>query len=404
MPTTSPLARHWALDPRVDYLNHGSFGACPREVLAAQQRLREEMEAEPVDFLARQLGRRLDAARDVLADFLGADADGLVAVPNATTGVNAVLQSLAPTFGPDDELLITDHGYNACRNVLAATAAATGARVVVAPVPFPLAGPEEIVAAVLGAVSSRTRLALLDHVTSPTALVFPIERLVAELAARGVDTLVDGAHAPGMVALDVRAIGAAYYTGNCHKWLCAPKGAAFLWARADRRDALRPPITSHGFNRRRPGRSRFHDEFDWMGTGDPTAFLCVPESLRVLAAMAPGGWPEVMERNRALALRGRAELAAAVGCPPPCPESMVGSMAALPLPAAPAAEPPSPLGFDPLQDLLLARHRIEVPVNAWPAPPARLLRISAQLYNDLEQYVRLGRTLVAELVAAPAGG
>lgn len=401
MPSTSPFVALWPLDPALDYLNHGSFGACPRLVLAAQQELRDAMERQPVQFLAREHGERLDAAREALAAFLGADAEGLVAVPNATTGVAAVLRSLAPGLAPGDELLTTDHGYNACRNALAEVAAATGARVVTAEVPFPVESAEQVVAAVLAAATPRTRLALLDHVTSPTALVFPIERLVAALADRGVDTLVDGAHAPGMVPLALGELGAAYYTGNCHKWLCAPKGAAFLWVRADRRDRVRPPVVSHGHNRRRPGRSRLHDEFDWMGTTDPTPFLCVPAALRVVGEALPGGWPEVMERNRALALAARTEVAAALGCAPPCPDAMLGSMASLPLPAADVARAPSPLGFDPLQDELLARHAIEVPVFAWPAPPRRLVRLSAQLYNDAAQYRRLGAAL-QEALAVPA--
>jgi isopenicillin-N epimerase len=395
----SPLAPHWTLEPGLDYLNHGSFGACPRAVLDAQQELRAAMERQPVAFLARELGDRVDAAREALAQFVGADAEGLVVVPNATTGVNAVLGSVAPALRPGDELLTTDHAYNACRNALEVVAAERGARVVVATVPFPLDSEDEVVAAVLDAVTPRTRLALLDHVTSPTALVLPVGRLVAALAERGVDSLVDGAHAPGMVPLDLRALGAAFYTGNCHKWLCAPKGAGFLWVRKDRREGLRPPVVSHGFNRRRPGRSRLHDEFDWMGTVDPTPFLCVPEALRVVGGMVPGGWPEVMERNRALALAARRELATALGCALPCPDAMLGSMASLPLPAG-EARSSSPLGFDPLQEELLASHGIEVPVFAWPEPPRRLVRLSAQLYNDAEQYRRLGAALQAQ---SPAG-
>src|SRR5262245_23236209 len=244
----SPLARHWTLDPEIAYLNHGSFGATPREVLAEQQRLRERMEREPVLFLARELQTRIDEARAALAPFLGARNEDLVFIPNATTAVNAVLRSLA--FQPGDEILVTNHGYNACRNAVEYVAQRSGARAVVAHVPFPLRSPDEVVETVLAAVTPRTKLALVDHVTSPTGILFPVEQLIVELRERGVPVLVDGAHAPGMVPLDLNALGADYYTGNLHKWVCAPKGAAFLWVRPERQQPIRPVVISHGANAR----------------------------------------------------------------------------------------------------------------------------------------------------------
>jgi isopenicillin-N epimerase len=384
-------ASHWDLDPAVIFLNHGSFGACPRAVLDAQRRLVEEMEQEPVRFLSRELEGRLDAARAALGAFLGADADDLAFVPNATAGVNTVLR--ARRLGPTDEVLTTDHAYNACRNAAVAAAEREGARVVVAAVPFPLDSPDRVLEAILARVTPRTRLALLDHVTSPTGLIFPIARLVAELAARGVDTLVDGAHAPGMVPLDLRALGAAYYAGNAHKWLCAPKGAAFLHVRRDRQAAIRPLSISHGANSPRTDRSRFRLEFDWMGTDDPTPYLSVAEAIRYLGSLLPGGWPAVMARNRALALAARQQLAEALGTPLPCPDEMVGALAALPLPEA--TQPPSRATprRDPLQDALFARFGIEVPVMVWPAFPRRLIRVSAQLYNGPADLARLAEAL-----------
>ncbi|HMH53977.1 MAG TPA: aminotransferase class V-fold PLP-dependent enzyme, partial [Candidatus Acidoferrum sp.] len=324
------LAQLWPLDPDVVFLNHGSFGACPREVLRHQQTLRDRMEAGPVRFLSRDLDDLLDAARATLARFVGADADDLGFVTNATTGVNAVLRSLR--FSAGDELLTTDHAYNACRNALNFVAERSGVRVVVATVPFPLASPDEVMTAVLSKVTPRTRLAMLDHVTSPTALVLPLERLVAELSRRGIDTLVDGAHAPGMVPLDLRTLGATYYTGNCHKWICAPKGSAFLWVRHDRHSDVHPVTISHGANAIRAGRSRFRLEFDWTGTCDPTAWMSVPTAIDYVGSLLPGGWPAVMQRNRALALDARDLLCAVAGTPPPCPNEMVGSIASVVLP------------------------------------------------------------------------
>lgn len=382
----------WALDPKLIFLNHGSFGSCPRPVLEFQQELRNRLERQPIRFFVRELEGLLDAARAALAEFLGADPENLVFVPNATAGVNTVLRSLE--FQRGDELLVTDHEYNACRNALDFVAERSGAQVVVAPVPFPLQNSAQIMDAVLGRATPRTRLALLDHVTSQTGMVVPLESLVRELAGRGIDALIDGAHAPGMVPLNLAELGAAYYTGNCHKWLCAPKGAGFLHVGRDRQKCIRPLSVSHGANSSRTDRSRFLIEFGWTGTWDPTAFLCVPEALRVVGSLLPGRWPEVMQRNRALALAGRALLSEALGIGSPCPDTLIGSLASVPIPDATSVQPPkSPLYLDPLQERLVSEHGIEVPVIPWPAPPRRLLRISAQLYNSLPQYQCLGEAL-----------
>jgi isopenicillin-N epimerase len=387
----SELARHWALDPTVDYLNHGSFGACPRAVLERQQELRDRLEAEPVRFYLREWEGLLDAARERLAAFIGAEPADVVPVTNATEGVSTVLRSLDLAAG--DELLTTDHAYGACRNALDVLAGRAGARVAVARVPFPLPSSDVAVEVVLAALSPRTRLLMIDHVTSPTGLVLPIERLVREVQARGVDVLVDAAHAPGMVPMRVHDLGAAYTTGNCHKWICAPKGAAFLHVRRDRQAGIRPLSISHGSGVGRRGRSRLHDEFDWAGTGDPTPILCVPAALDAVASLVPGGWDEVRRRNRALALRGREILTGRLGILAPCPEEMVGSMAALPLPDGSPHPPRWALETDPLQDRLLDDWRIEVPIQPWPSSPHRLLRISAQLYNREAQYARLAEAL-----------
>src|SRR5882724_6502071 len=364
-------AELWPLERGVIFLNHGSFGACPAKVVRHQAALRAEMEAEPVRFLSRELDDRLDAARQALAAFVGADPDDLAFVANATSGVNAVLRSL--TFQPGDELLTTDHAYNACKNTLDFVAGRAGARVVVARVPFPVASPAEVADAVMARVTPRTKLALLDHVTSPTALVLPIERLIPELGRRGIDVLVDGAHAPGMIPLDLGTLGATYYSGNCHKWLCAPKGSAFLWVRRDRHADVRPLTISHGANAKKAGRTRFRLEFDWTGTSDPTAWMTVPTAIACVGAMLPGGWPAVMARNRALALEARALLGATVGTPPPCPDTMVGSLAAVVLPDG---APTTTIGWrrpDPLQARLFDAWHIEVPVITFPAAPRRLV-------------------------------
>lgn len=401
----SEHARHWPLDPRVDFLNHGSYGAAPRLVLEAQATWRLQLEQEPVRFLVEQLEPAMDVARAAVGTFVGASPDDLAFVANATTGINTVLRSLR--FASGDELLTTNHEYNAVRNALDYVAARDGARVVVAEVPFPIASPAAVVSAVIGAVTPRTRLAVLDHVTSATALVLPVATLVAALAERGVDTLVDGAHAPGMVALDVAGLGAAYYTGNLHKWVCAPKGAAFLWVRPDRQERIRPLVISHGANSPRVDRSRFRLEFDWPGTADPSAWLATPTAIEFGATLLPGGWPALRDRNRELALEARAVLASAVGSAPAAPDEMIGSMASLPLrwEAELGTDRDVDLYGDRIHGALLAAG-FQTMLAPWPQRPhgsrwQRLLRLSAAAYNDLAQYERLAAVL-PELLAAAA--
>jgi len=377
----------WSLDTNVVFLNHGSFGACPKAVLAVQQSLRSQLEQDPANFFGRKWEPLIDNARSKLAAFINADIQDLVFVPNATTGVNSVLRSL--TFSPDDEILTTNHEYNACRNALNFIASRTGAKVVVAQVPFPIESPQQVIAAVIDKVSSKTRLALLDHVTSQTGLIFPIQKLVQELQAWGVDTLVDGAHAPGMINLNMQEIGATYYTGNCHKWLSAPKGAAFLYVQRDKHPQIHPLTISHGANSPRTDKSRFQLEFDWTGTDDPTAYMCVPEAIAFMGSLLPGAWVELMQRNHQLVLKGRQILCDALKIQPPCPEEMIGSMAVVPMPAS-----LENYSYMSLHDVLFDKYVIQVQVVPWHEPPHLLVRISAQIYNTLDQYKYLAKALI----------
>jgi isopenicillin-N epimerase len=394
---SSPHRDHWTLDPAVTFLNHGSFGATPRVVLERQTELRARMESGPVLFIARELQAETDLARESLAEFLGAAARDLVPVTNATTAVNAVLRSLY--FNPGDELLSTSHGYNACGNTLNFVADRAGASVVVADIPFPLRSADEIVDAVMSCVTERTRFALLDHVTSSTAVVYPVERLARELKSRGIAVMIDGAHAPGMLPLnlgELEAAGVDYYTGNCHKWMCAPKGAAFLWVKYALQEGIRPAVISHGANASTDKRTRFQLEFDWIGTQDPTAFLCIPDAIRCVGGLVPGGWDEVRAHNHTLVLAGRRLLLDALEIESPVPDELIGSITSLPIWDGEAGDDIDAFSVDEFQGRIFAEQHIEVPIFFWPKPPRRLLRISAQLYNSLADYEALARVLRAE--------
>jgi isopenicillin-N epimerase len=246
------------------------------------------------------------------------------------------------------------------------------------------------VQAVLEAVTPRTRLALLDHVTSSTALVLPVARLIRELEQRGVDTLIDGAHAPGMVPLDLETLRPAYYTGNLHKWVCAPKGTALLWVRPDRQEALQPVVISHGNNTPRAGHTPFQDRFDWPGTQDTTGWSCAVDAIHWLGGLLPGGWDDLRRQNHALAVAARRLLSERLGLTPPCPESMLGSMATLPMP--PSLATLQPRGeADPVYAQLFDEFGIELQVM--PVNGARWFRISSHLHNTLDEYRYLAEVL-----------
>jgi isopenicillin-N epimerase len=376
-----PLARvapldAFALDPAIVHLNHGSFGACPRAVLDAQSAWRTRVEAATMRFFVLDWQDAIDDARARLAGFLRADPGGLVFVPNATTGIATALDALVP---PGADLVTTDHGYAACRNALDRLAGARGARVITAHVEFP-ARAGQAAEAVLAAITPATRVVLVDHVTSPTALVLDVAAIVAALAPRGVHVVVDGAHAPGMLDLELDALaGVAAYAGNLHKWVCAPKGAGFLWVRDDLRDAVRPLVTSHGFTV--PPPDRFLFEHDWTGTHDPSPYLSVPAALDEVARLG-GGWPRVRARNHALALAMGDVVAGELGGARATPDELLGSMVSLPV-ALPAGA--TPRGFE--RDLLRAGW--EVAIADWPRLGAVYLRLSAHLYNSIDDAIRL---------------
>ena len=375
---------NWLLDPTVCYLNHGSYGATPIPVLDYQQQLREKLEKQPIHFLGRELEGLLDESREILGSFVGANPADLVFVPNATVAVNTILRSL--DFADGEEILMTNHTYNACQNAVRLMAERFGIKIKEAFIPFPIADPQQVIEAILSEVSPKTKLALLDHVTSPTALILPISTLIKELHRQGVDTLIDGAHAPGFLPVDIQSLAPTYYTGNCHKWLCAPKGAAFLYVRPDKQTTIRPLAISHGANSPRGDRSRFQLEFAWTGTDDPTPYLCIPKALEWMGNLLPRGWVQLQQQNRNLALEARKRICKALDIPLPCPEEMLGAMATIPLGKI-------SLSSQDLYEKLRQDFSIEIPVIPWPGEQT-LVRISAQFYNYIEQYDYLADVLL----------
>jgi len=389
----SPLRSEFLLDPETVFLNHGSFGACPRPVLAAQRRWQDEMERNPVQFLARRSGALLDGARQVLGDFLGARAEDLAFVPNATHGVNIVAQSLA--LAPGDEVLTTDHEYGACIATWERVCARAGARLKRVPVPLPFA-PVAFVPALMAAVTPRTRLVFASHITSTTALVFPVQALCEAARARGVPVLVDGAHAPGQLPLDLDALGADFTTGNLHKWLCAPKGAAFLHVRREHHTRIVPPVHSWGDvdaaahlpqMQALTGTGPLQRRLQWQGTRDLSAFLTVPDAI---AFQQTHGWPARQARCRALLDASAARIEARNGLAPIAQsDGTAPQMRAIPVRA-----PARPDAAEQLRSLLFERHRIEVPVTLH--GPHSFVRVSVQAYNEEADLAAL-ETALAEV-------
>ena len=382
-PRRGDLARHWILDSETCFLNHGSFGATPVSVLEEQSRLRNLIESDPVRFFERDYIPLMKGAVGKLSDFINANPEGLVFVKNTTEGVNTVLRSL--NLKPGDEIIVTNHSYQACWNAVDFVTERSDAKTVVVDIPFRVKNEGEVVDLIMDKITGKTVLAMIDTVTSATGLRMPFEKLVRDIQGVGVDVLLDAAHGPGIVPLDLIAMDAAYCTGNCHKWICTPKGSAFLHIREDRKSLVRPLSISHGYSFEGTDQEKFEYEFGWPGTQDPTAWLCIPHAIEFLGSLLDGGWQEIMDHNRALAIQGRRILCRALGTSPPVPDSMVSSIAAVEMPGEGDVGPMS-LEGDPYHNFLLDEFGIQVPVFPWTHHNKRYIRISAQLYNHVEEY------------------
>jgi isopenicillin-N epimerase len=363
------------LDPEVIFLNHGSFGACPKPVFDIYQNWQQELEHQPVEFLGRRATDLLAKSRISLADYLGAEADEIVYFPNPTTAINMVARNL--DLGPGDEVLATDHEYGAMDRTWRFICQRRGAKYIRQAIPLPVSEPEVLVEQVWSGVTSQTRVIFISHITSPTALTFPVAAICQRARQQGLISIVDGAHAPGQLPINLTELGADIYTGACHKWLMAPKGAAFLYARREIQPWLMPLVVSWGYESEHPSGSQFIDYHEWQGTRDLSAFLTVPAAIEFQAKY---DWHEVGEKCHDLAMETRRRINQLTGLPPICPDEMdldrIGyrwyqQMFSTLLPDGVDAER--------LKKTLYDIDHIEVPVIHW--NDHKLVRVSIQAYN-----------------------
>ncbi len=396
------LGLHWDLEPDLIFLNHGSFGLAPRELVDWRCRVLREIERDPVTALVERVPLELASARTCLADLVGAQSEQLVFVPSTTYGLNQLMQRLdqmVDGLPAGSEILMLDHGYNATINLVRYAAERHGWRLRLVPVPIPLHDPAELVQALERVWTQQSRVLLIDHITSPSALVMPLEPLIALAHSRDAWVIVDGAHAPGSLALDLQHLQADAYVGNLHKWLCCPRGSAFLWVSDHWRDRLRPLVISHGANApNSDSTSRFHLEHDWIGTADPTPWLAISEAMRLLGGLAGKNLDYLIQRNHRLAQACQEVLLDALDAQPVAPVSCQASMIAVRLP------PTDVVNGLALQQQLLARG-FQVPII--PSQPHRLgvdqfLRISCFAYNELCDIRKLASCLPALLADAAA--
>jgi isopenicillin-N epimerase len=379
LPAYGSAARgDWPLAPDVHYLNHGGYGVAPHDVLAVQAEWRARIERDPTRFMVEELPGAWRQAAEVLARHLGATGEDLVFVENATVGCNAVLRSLDLHEG--DEILVTGLGYAAINKAARYAASRSGAKVVEVAIPMPVPDMAALTAAIAARLGPRTRLCIFDHIVSPAALVLPVAELSYLAHGAGARVLIDGAHAPGQIALDIPAIGADWYVGNCHKWLMAPRACGFLWAAPAAQAGLHPLAISHGLG------EGFHAEFDWTGTRDPSPMLAVPAAIATHQRM---GGEALMARNAALARDAARLLCDAWHSPASGPEDAFAAMVSVRLPPGPATREDALS----LQRRLVQEHRLSVPIMAFAG--ALWVRIAAQAYNELAEYEHLARALHA---------
>ncbi|MCH1523861.1 MAG: aminotransferase class V-fold PLP-dependent enzyme [Candidatus Thalassarchaeaceae archaeon] len=389
-PKKSEMSKHWKLNEKTVFLNHGSYGATPTIVLNEQKRWQLLLEKDPVKFFEDIAPKALIESRKAIANLVNCDYEDLALIENATSGVNIILRSLK--FDEGDEIIVPNHAYQACRNTIDYVAEKSGAVVVTCDIPFPIQGNQIIIDNIMKCVTENTKLAMIDTVTSPTGLLMPFEELVGLLESKGVNVLLDAAHGIGMIPLDIEKIGASYTTSNCHKWLCAPKGSAFLHVRKDLQSLIHPLTISHGMTAPLGDSTRFRHEFDWTGTRDVSAWCALPFVIDEFSKLVGMNWNEIMTHNRKLVIKGRNIICEKLSIIPPCPENMISSIATIKI-SSKQVSITDLYEIDPLHEKLLEDYNIQVPVWSWPNPQGRYIRISAQIYNNEDEYKYLANIL-----------
>lgn len=390
LPKPSPLFSHWQLNPNIVHLNHGSFGGTPKYILDIQKHCIDQLESEPVEFSVRKWYPIYHENKKALAEFVGTDEHNLYLVPNTTIGINHILHNQKES---NRQWFTTNHAYGACIHAFHKIGEAKGNEIIKVQIPFPLKSEDEILEQIENNISAKTSLALIDYITSASAIIFPIKKIINLLHSKGVKVIVDAAHAPGMVDFNLDELDADYFVANCHKWICSPKGSAFVYVNPKHQKEYKPVFYSFYNDWNTDEAAHWSNQFIWEGTKDYSAYLCIKDALDYMPNLVQGGWSEIKERNRNLAIAGAKLIAQKLEVALPVPESMLGSIVNIPL-----WDDKIPDKFfnyyTEVKNLLYDQYKIEVPCVLFPQAPPQYVRVSSQLYNSLEEYEYLGECLL----------
>lgn len=389
IPSPSPLFSEWSLDPELVFLNHGSFGATPNYILDRQREYVRELESSPVEFSVRSMYPLYYEAKKSLANFVGTSENNIYFVPNTTIGVNHILHNIRDE---NKSWLTTNHGYGACLHALEKIGDLKNCQVIKADIPYPIDSEDTILEQIESAILLNTTIALIDYITSATAIVFPIKRIIDLLHSKNIRVIVDAAHAPGMVEFNIDELDADYFIANCHKWICSPKGSAFVYVHPRHQSAHKPVFYSFYNDWDTNNDRHWSNQFIWEGTKDYSAYFAVKDSLEFMPTLIDGGWDAIKKHNRDLAIRGAKYIANKLSVSLPAPESMLGSIVNIPLPDDRIPDIKFNY-YSSIKNVLFDKYKIEVPTMFFPSAPQQYVRVSAQLYNSMEQYAYLADSL-----------